>query len=179
MEKTTTGGCAMKKNPAFYLLGLAAAGAGAAGGVAAVGNHLYTRVMTPQKREPDYQDPNETQREGRAWARKAEGFRSATIQALDGLILWAAVVPADQDTHRWAICVHGYHDTHEAMGAIGLHYHQEGWNVLMPDQRGHGESEGDYVGWGYDERLDLVGWINYILRRDPDAEILLHGVSYA
>ena len=167
----------MKKNPAFYLLGLAAAGAGAAGGVAAVGNHLYTRVMTPQKREPDYQDPNETQREGRAWARKAEGFRSATIQALDGLILWAAVVPADQDTHRWAICVHGYHDTHEAMGAIGLHYHQEGWNVLMPDQRGHGASEGDYVGWGYDERLDLVGWINYILRRDPGAEILLHGVS--
>lgn len=167
----------MKKKPAFYLLGLAAAGAGAAGGMAAVGNRLYAKAMTPQTREPDYQDPNETQREGRAWARKAEGFRSATIQAIDGLILWAAVVPADTQTHRWAICVHGYHDTHEAMGAIGLHYHQEGWNVLMPDQRGHGESEGDYVGWGYDERLDLVGWINYILRRDPQAEILLHGVS--
>ena len=27
----------------------------------------------------------------------------------------------------------------------------------MPDQRGHGQSEGDYVGWGFDERLDLVG----------------------
>ena len=102
----------MKKKPAFYLLGLAAAGAGAAGGMAAVGNRLYAKAMTPQTREPDYQDPNEPQREGRAWARKAEGFRSATIQAIDGLILWAAVVPADTQTHRWAICVHGYHDTH-------------------------------------------------------------------
>lgn len=33
------------------------------------------------------------------------------------------------------------------------------------------------MGWGYDERLDLVGWINYILRRDHQAEIVLHGVS--
>ena len=63
------------------------------------------------------------------------------------------------------------------MGAIAKHYNERGWHVLLPDQRGHGQSEGDYVGWGYDERLDLLGWCNYIVRRDPEAEILLHGVS--
>ena len=63
------------------------------------------------------------------------------------------------------------------MGAIARWYCDRGWNVLMPDQRGHGGSEGDYVGWGYDERLDVVGWATYIARKDPEAEILLHGVS--
>ena len=63
------------------------------------------------------------------------------------------------------------------MGAVARGYNARGWNVPLPDQRGHGNSEGAYVGWGYDERLDVVGWANYIARRDPGAEILLHGVS--
>ena len=41
----------MKKKPAFYLLGLAAAGAGAAGGMAAVGDTpvLYTEAEKLQE----------------------------------------------------------------------------------------------------------------------------------
>lgn len=167
----------MKKRAKVGLLSLAAAGAGAAGGWSAMENYLYNHAMLPQPRDPEAEDPNPVQAEGRLWARRGEGFREATIQALDGLILWAALVPGHPDCHRWAICVHGYHDTFESMGAIACHYHQVGWNVLMPDQRGHGQSEGNYVGWGYDERLDLLGWVNYIIRRDKEAEILLHGVS--
>ena len=167
----------MRKKTTVGLVGLAAAGAGAAGGWTALGNYLYNRVMLPQVRDPLEEDVNPVQTEGRKWARTREGFREATIQAMDGLILWAAVAPGADGCHRWAICVHGYHDTYESMGAIARHYHGMGWNVLLPDQRGHGQSEGGYVGWGYDERLDIVGWINYVIRRDPEAEILLHGVS--
>lgn len=167
----------MKKKTTVGLLGLAAAGAGAAGGWAALGNYLYNQMMLPQARDPEQEDRNPAQNEGRLWARAREGFREATIQALGGLILWAALVPGNQDCHRWAVCVHGYHDTYESMGAIAKHYSDLGWHVLMPDQRSHGQSEGDYVGWGYDERLDLVGWCNYIVRKDPEAEIVLHGVS--
>ncbi|MDE6280288.1 MAG: lysophospholipase [Oscillospiraceae bacterium] len=167
----------MKKKTTVGLLGLAAAGAGVAGGWAALGNYLYSQMMLPQVRDPEQEDGNPVQNEGRLWARGREGFREATIQSLDGLILWAALAPGRQDCHRWAICVHGYHDTYESMGAIARHYSDLGWHVLLPDQRGHGQSEGDYVGWGYDERLDLVGWCNYIVRKDPEAEIVLHGVS--
>ena len=167
----------MKKKTTFGLLGLAAAGAGAAGGWNALGNYLYNQCMIPQARDPEEQEANPIQEEGRAWARRMEGFREATIQAADGLVLWAAVVPGQPGCRRWAICVHGYHDTFESMGAIARWYHDRGWNVLLPDPRGHGKSEGDYVGWGYDERLDLVGWINYVIRRDPAAELVLHGVS--
>lgn len=167
----------MKKKTTFGLLGLAAAGAGAAGGLTALSNYLYGKCMIPLVRDPEEADANPVQEEGRRWARRAEGFREATIQALDGLILWAVVAPGREGCHRWALCVHGYHDTYESMGAIAKHYNERGWHVLLPDQRGHGQSEGDYVGWGYDERLDLLGWCNYIVRRDPEAEILLHGVS--
>ena len=168
----------MKKKTTFGLLGLAAAGAaGAAGGWNALGNYLYDRVMVPLARDPDQEDANPVQTEGRSWARRREGFQEAAIQAVDGLRLWAAVAPGREGCHRWAVCMHGYHDTYESMGAIARHYHELGWNVLLPDQRGHGRSEGDYVGWGYDERLDVLSWVNWIVRKDPEAEILLHGVS--
>lgn len=133
--------------------------------------------MIPLTREPDEPDPNQIQAQGRAWARRRVGFREVTIQSADALILWGLLVPGAEGCRRWAICVHGYHDTYESMGAVARWYNDRGWNVLLPDQRGHGNSEGAYVGWGYDERLDVVGWANYIARRDPGAEILLHGVS--
>lgn len=167
----------MEKKTTYGLLGLAAAGAGAAGGLTALGSYLYNQCMIPLVRELDEPEANDYQAQGRAWARSRVGFREVTIQSADGLILWAALVSGAPESHRWAVCVHGYHDTYESMGAIARWYNDRGWNVLMPDQRGHGSSEGDYVGWGYDERLDVVGWANYIARRDPEAEIVLHGVS--
>ena len=30
---------------------------------------------------------------------------------------------------------------------------------------------------GWDDRLDIISWINYILNEDPNAEIVLHGIS--
>jgi len=167
----------MKKKTTFGLLGLAAAGAGAAKGWTALGNYLYDRCMIPKAREPDEPEANDVQAEGREWARRREGFRDAAIRSADGLTLWAALAPGAPGCHRWALCVHGYHDTYESMGAIARWYHDRGWNVLLPDQRGHGSSEGKAVGWGYEERLDVVGWAGYIARKDPEAEIVLHGVS--
>jgi len=167
----------VKKGTAAGLLGLAAAGIGAAGGLVALGNLLYTRSIAPTPYDRNKTDRLPYLQSGREWAREGKDFRTLTVESNDGLVLWAAMVLSSPGEHRWAICLHGYRDSHESMGAIARHYAQSGWNVLLPDQRGHGNSQGSYVGWGYDERLDLVAWINYIVRRDPEAEILLHGVS--
>src|SRR5699024_2750929 len=53
-----------------------------------------------------------------------------------------------------------------------------GYNVFMADARGHGESEGDYIGFGWHDRLDYVKWIERIIEElGPDTEIVLHGLS--
>jgi fermentation-respiration switch protein FrsA (DUF1100 family) len=33
----------------------------------------------------------------------------------------------------------------------------------MPDCRGHGESEGDYIGFGWHDRFDILRWLDYII----------------
>ena len=45
------------------------------------------------------------------------------------------------------------------------------------DARAHGDSEGAKIGMGWPERRDIAGWIKLILSWDPDARIILHGVS--
>ena len=167
----------MKKKTIAGLIGLVAAGAGITGSAVALGNLLYSRSVASAPCIPDKSDRWPSQQAGREWARRAADFRTLTIPSSDGLNLWGAMVLSGAEEHRWALCIHGYRDTHEAVGAIGKHYADAGWNVLLPDHRGHGNSQGNYVGWGYDERLDLIAWINYIIRRDPEAQIIVHGVS--
>ena len=47
----------------------------------------------------------------------------------------------------------------------------------MPDLRGHGLSEGKYVGMGWHDRLDIIDWINYIVDINPKCKIMLFGLS--
>ena len=55
----------MKKRTTFGLLGLAAAGAGAVGGMAAIGNYLYSQAILPRVRDPELLENNTAQSEGR------------------------------------------------------------------------------------------------------------------
>lgn len=168
----------MKKGTKAGLLGLVA-GAIGIGGAAALGNYFYDLAMTPKRHDPARDtDPADPITQGRRWLREAPGRRDAAITAVDGLSLHAHVLhAADLNCRRWVVCIHGYSDSSESMGVYARHYLERGWNVLLPDLRGHGESEGDYVGFGWDDRLDIVAWCSWILRRDPKAQIVLHGVS--
>ena len=57
------------------------------------------------------------------------------------------------------------------------HYYDLGFNVLLPDARGHGKSGGKYIGMGWDDRLDVLEWVENIVKEDKNARILLHGLS--
>ena len=63
------------------------------------------------------------------------------------------------------------------MNDVAQVYYKKGYNVLVPDLRGHGRSEGQLIGLGWLDRLDLLQWIETVLEQDPEAEILLHGCS--
>lgn len=79
--------------------------------------------------------------------------------------------------HKWVIVVHGYNSKAKHMTRYVRNFYEKGFHVLAPDLRGHGESEGNYIGMGWDDRKDMLLWIDQILEIDPDAEIVLFGVS--
>ncbi len=107
----------------------------------------------------------------------AAASQRETIVSHDGLELAGYCIAAQAPTNRYALLVHGYKAGPLAMADYALHYHDAGWNVLVPHHRAHGDSEGRYIGMGYLEHYDLLGWISHIRSMDEDARIVLHGVS--
>lgn len=93
------------------------------------------------------------------------------------LNLHADVYENGDNNSKWAILVHGYGGKSDLEYRWIRNLYAQGYNVLSPDLRGHGKSEGDYIGMGWDDRLDIVSWINEIVRIDPDSEIILLGIS--
>lgn len=77
------------------------------------------------------------------------------------------------------IAFHGY--TSQGMSDyIGLsdYYMKNGYSMLLPDARAHGQSEGEYVGFGCLDRWDALEWICWAIREcGNDVKILLHGTS--
>ena len=99
------------------------------------------------------------------------------VQSADGLKLSGEAVVTDPASHRWVIAVHGYRSNHASMYAVASYYGLKGWNALLPDLRGCGDSEGDYIGMGWPDRKDMLQWIDWIIARDVEAQIVLHGIS--
>lgn len=150
----------------------------AIGGLIGAAGYLYKISLVPKRRDHG-RDENEPKRTaGRHWVnehvRRQDVFINSGGLQLHGNLILAS----DPDCHRYAVCVHGYADSAESMGIYAKRYYEEyGMNVLLPDLRGHGASEGNYVGMGYHDGRDLIRWINYIIGQDQDAVIVLHGVS--
>lgn len=114
----------------------------------------------------------------RDWTRD-QTFERMELTSFDGLTLQGYFLEAKEPTNKVVITAHGYLGNSFDMGLFGEHYYEElGYHFFTADARGHGESEGDYIGFGWHDRLDYVGWIDKIIERiGPDAEIVLHGLS--
>lgn len=110
------------------------------------------------------------------WLETAD-VSTANITSDDGLNLVADYYNTNPDSHKYAIVVHGYSGNRVHMKAYGLYYAEQDYNILMPDLRSHGDSEGTYIGMGWLDKDDMLKWIDYIVSMDPEAQIVLHGVS--
>lgn len=112
----------------------------------------------------------------------AQAHEDVYQMSFDGLKLHATYFPALEEyanKRKVAICFHGY--TSQGMSDyIGLsdYYLKRGYAMLLPDARAHGESEGEYIGFGCLDRKDALVWINWVIQElGEDVGIVLHGTS--
>lgn len=99
------------------------------------------------------------------------------ITSKDSLKLHAYEVKNEKDTHKWMVVVHGYASEGKNMVGYMRKFYDMGYHVLAMDLRGHGLSEGDYIGMGWPDRLDVIQWIEAIVKQDSQSEIMLFGIS--
>lgn len=113
-----------------------------------------------------------------AWIR-SQKREELELTSFDGLKLRATWIEAETNTNTTVILAHGYTGRGYDMSAFAKFYVEElGYNVLMPDDRGHGASEGNYISFGWHDRLDYIDWMQtVIMRTGADSEVILHGIS--
>lgn len=103
---------------------------------------------------------------------------SLSIESDNNLALKARYITQEEKSHTTVIVAHGYMGFGEQMGEYAELFYNMGYDVLIPDDRAHGESEGEYIGFGWLDRLDYVKWINEIIQLKGESEnIILFGVS--
>lgn len=96
-----------------------------------------------------------------------------------GLRLKGYCLMADKPSDVFVFCSHGYRN--HGRGEFNYttkYYHDKGFNVFLVDHQAAGESDGEYITFGYNESRDCLEWLDYI--KDvfgEDIQIILHGVS--
>ena len=105
-------------------------------------------------------------------------LRKVKTLSYDDYDLIAALFKHDDPKGRpWVVLLHGYTGWKEEMYHYAARYYERGFNILVPDLRCQGESDGDYIGMGWSDRQDVMIWISKILESYPEADIVLHGES--
>lgn len=117
-------------------------------------------------------------REGLAWM-DTQYTEKCEITSFDGLKLRAVFFPAAGKTAATILCIHGYTGTgRQDFGAYLRFLHMSGCNVLLPDNRAHGVSEGKFIGFSNLDRRDCLDWCRYLSGRfGDDCKVLLFGIS--
>nr|WP_281347117.1 alpha/beta hydrolase [Virgibacillus doumboii] len=99
------------------------------------------------------------------------------MTSYDGLNLFAQFIDHKSANDKAVILAHGFRSTGDDMGKFAKMYYEEGFDILLPDARGHGKSEGDYIGYGWHDRLDYLDWIDLLIEEYGSEDIILHGNS--
>ena len=168
------------------------AGAGAAlGGTALAAGALYTEVMTSviarrktratralmnavSKQPEPTLDP--------ALKELSDGLRripmeQVEIRSYDRYVLRGRWYPAE-NPRRTVILAHGWHSHwYVDFSASAPFLHENGCNLLLIDQRCHGDSGGDLIGYGVCERQDILAWLDWVEANHKGIPVYLCGLS--
>ena len=149
-----------------------------------IGNYFYNNSLNPKKdkefavgelKQTDEQ--LKKQEEEKKWL--SDNSKDVYIVSTNNgnLKLHAYEINSNTGSNVWAITIHGYTCNGREMSEFAHEFNKKGYNVLAPDLRGHGLSEGDYIGMGWHDRLDIIDWINYIVEKNHESKIIIFGLS--
>lgn len=144
-----------------------------------VGNYFYNLALNPNSSKElvlkqDTKATSASREEN--WILDQSNYCDEEIESFDNLKLHGYKIN-NENSNVWVITVHGYMGSGAKMASYAENFYNMGYNVLVPDLRGHGKSEGDYIGMGWNDRKDILRWIDLILKENNNAKIILHGVS--
>lgn len=142
-----------------------------------IGDYFVTFALKRENNQPPQATVNITDPNKKAPARPNFKSEIWTIQSTDGLTLHATYFLPKNSSHKWAILIHGYGRDQTFAYDYAEEYLKHGYNVLTPDLRASGTSEGIYTTMGTLESQDIKIWAEKIVEKDSDAKITMHGVS--
>ncbi len=103
-------------------------------------------------------------------------YESISVKSHDGLIL-AAKYYRGEAGHPIHIMFHGYRSAAGWDFCGGAEERiSQGDSVILPDQRGHGKSEGSVISFGVNERFDAKTWCEYA-DKNIGGDIFIWGIS--
>ena len=101
-----------------------------------------------------------------------------SLVSTDGLRLSGWFVPSKRKPKGTIIYLHGLGDCKTAGVTLTRVLHKAGFHVLLYDSREHGESEGSYCTYGYNEKYDVSTAIDFVKKkRIRTGEIGIFGTS--
>lgn len=110
------------------------------------------------------------------WLKENHAADITTISK-DGLKLHAYWIPAE-NARGTVLLAHGYRSSMLLdFGAAFEVYHDLGMNILVPDQRAHGKSQGSFITFGVKESQDMLCWICYHNSNFGELPLILSGMS--
>lgn len=108
---------------------------------------------------------------------KENHARDVYITSHDGLRLHGFWIPAENPKGT-VLMAHGYRSTMLIDFHLGFElFHRIGMNILVPEQRTHGQSGGRFITFGVKESRDMETWLEFYHRQLGKWPVVLYGIS--
>lgn len=143
-------------------------------------NSIFQKLTNKSDDAPDDQpvwNNNALIEEAGKWAEQFYPEDTAMYSARIERNTFAKIIRNDSCSDKWAVIVHGFSADPGAMSHYAKTYWENGYNVLLPYMTGHGPDTVRHSSMGYYDKMIVLDWIEQIVRENPEAKIVIHGVS--
>ena len=105
-------------------------------------------------------------------------YEDLWIKSRDGLKLHGYFYKKE-NSNKFILMFNGYRGTARSnFSGSAIYAMNLGFNVILCDQRAHGQSEGHSITFGRKEQYDVVTWINFVKEKwGKSIEIVIAGIS--